>query len=301
MESNKSGLPQLSRMSLWMIIIILVPLIVILNRTGQKPEIVDTPTTISEFSLPDLNFNRSGNNAWVALPGSGEISISIITGSVPNNRVDVPPHQDFHVSIRRNKAITWVKSPSEQAALEVTLDFLKEWLPVVKKSDSIIISGEVNEALLDVIRSILGLSKGGSILLTQANDQYLTRIRVPEMGSNEQLAFLIAAEIIRKRVTGYKPKLTWDNSDTTSYLDFNTTLKPEWLVAATSKEISFVRDQMVKLAGQTKRNTDQIHRYLVTQALYDLPAEFIQNQSKLLSKVSDKQVNSVITNFLVEK
>lgn len=297
MATNFAGMPHFNRTSLWMIIAILLPLIAILNQSGQTPEIEDKSTTNLYFSLPELKFNRFQNNAWTELPGSGEISISIITRSVPKNRLKIPPHQDFKVSIRNNFAVTWVKTPSEQAALEVTLEFLKEWLPPITSDDLIIMSGEVNKELTKEVRNILRRSNGESIPLTQKTDQYVTRIQVPEMGSQSQLAFIIAAEIIRQRVTGYEPKLTWDHSDKVSYLDLNTTLKPEWLTPATPEEISNIRDYMVSSAAKSDRTSDQIHRYLTTQALYDLPAAFIQNQSELLSQISDDAVNERILNF----
>jgi len=297
MATNFAGMPHFNRTSLWMIIAILFPLIAILNQSGQTPEIEDKPTTNLYFSLPELQFHRIDNSAWIELPGSGEISMSIITDSVPKNRLKIPPHQDFKVSIRNNYAITWVKIPSEQAALEVTLEFLRDWLPPIRSENLIIITGEVDRPLIKEIRNILRRSNGDSIPLVQKVDQYVSRIAVPDMGSQEQLAFLIAAEIIRQRVTGYQPKLTWDHSDHVSYLDLNTTIKPEWLALASAEEIANIRDYMVEAAAKTDRTSDQIHRYLVTQAIYDLPAEFIQQQSDLLAEVTDNSVNERISNF----
>jgi len=301
MASNFAGMPHFNRTSLWMIIAILLPLITILNQSGQTPKIEDKPTTILNFPLADLQFNRRENNAWIELPGSGEISISIITASVPKNRLKIPPHQDFKVSIRNNYAVTWVKTPSEQAALEVTLEFLQKWLPPINENNLIIITGEVDQLLTEEIRNILQRSNGESLPLDQKVDSYVSRITIPEMGSQEQLAFLIAAEIVRQRVTGYQPKLTWDHSDQISYLDLNTTLKPEWLTPASSEEIARVREYMVAAAARSDRSSDQIHRYLVTQALYDLPASFIQRQSDLLNQISDEAVNNRISNFISVK
>lgn len=294
MASNFAGLPHFNRTSLWLIIVLLIPMITILNQTDKKPEIEDKQITKLHFPLPDLEIVRSANDTWVELPGSGQIILSIITENVPSNRVKVPSHQDFKMSIRDNKAVTRVVTPSEQAALEVTLEFLHSWLPELTETNTIVISGEVDQKLLDTIRIYLQSATGNSIKLVQANDSYVTRIQVPDMGSSAQLAFVISAEIIRKRIVGYQPKLTWDHTDSISYLDLNTTLKPEWLTDASDEEFETVHQRMIELASDTDRSPNQIHRYLETIALYNTPPEFIQQQSRLLKQITIEQINQQI-------
>jgi hypothetical protein len=284
MESVRqtSSWPRFSRRTLWIIIIVLIPVITILNSGGRSPVEQSDTKLRDHFDLTELEFVSQGPDWRVQLPGSGLIGIAVATPGIPTGKVDVPNHQDFDVTIRRNHTVTYIKIPAERASLDVTLDFLHQWLPPMDQHSHLIVAGEITDATGDYIREKLHDATGDYQSLTSAAPKELTAIPLPAMGSKEQFSVLLAANVLNNRLSGYATRFGWNHRGEVSYLTINATLRKDWLSPVTEPEFEQAKAGMLAAAAKPDRTVDQILRYLITIALDDLPATFIVEQSELI-------------------
>src|SRR5690606_17932634 len=100
---------------------------------------------------------------WAALPDSGVVEIGILEPRLPTARIPIPDSQDLVTAARNNQFIVYLRSPVEQAALEVSLDFLTEWLPPPSPETTYVLAGDLNAALTEQLVSILSRSRGPAI------------------------------------------------------------------------------------------------------------------------------------------
>ncbi len=296
-ERPKSGWFSFQRRTLWIIIFALVPAIVFLNNSGKSVSIDSSDGTTQEFNVQDLEFNQAGSNWWVNLAGSGVIAISIATLQQPITPLDIPEHQTFETTLRNGLAITYVKTPAEKAALDLTLDFLNLWLPPKEMLSSLVVAGEVNQDTLEYIIQELTTSRGRSIEINVHAPDELTVIPLPGMGQADQMAHIMAAGILQQRMAGYDIQLKWNHQGPQSYITLNSTISPEWLDPITQAEFQQAYDEMLAIAERPERSLDQIHRYLTTVSIYQLSSDFIINQSKLISQTNLEQVQAALNNF----
>lgn len=288
MESVRqtSSWPRFSRKTLWMIIIILIPVITILNTSNRSPVEQNGAEIQDRFVLNQLEFISQGPDWRVQLPGSGLIAMAIAIPGVPTGKVDIPNHQDFEIAIRRNHTVTYIKIPAERAALDVTLDFLQQWLPPLDEHSHIIVAGEITDATLDYIREQMVDARGDSQPLSSAPPNELSVIPLPTMGTTEQMSVLLAANILNQRLSGYATRFSWNHRSDISYLTINATLRREWLELVTEDEFAQAKASMLEAAVQPDRSVDQILRYLTTIALDSLPAEFILQQAESINNLT---------------
>lgn len=285
-EVPSSGWPKFSRATLWMIIIVLIPLITVLNNLGQDPVEPQGEPYRDRFPLDELEFIADGPDWQVSLPGSGIIAIGVAVPGVLTSRVELPQHQDFDVAIRRDHTLTYVQIPAERAGLDVTLEFLQQWLPPLDERSHVIVAGEITEATLSYVREALEDSTGSVQPFEQPKPEALTAIPLPDMGTLAQRQVLLAANILQARLSGYGTSIQWNHRGSTSYLTVNATLKQEWLTPVSEEEFVQAKNAMERAAKQTDRNVGQILRYLMTVALENLSADFIQNQSSRIAALN---------------
>ncbi|WP_428242570.1 hypothetical protein [Gynuella sp.] len=296
-KRKQLGFIQLSRTTLWILIIVLIPLVVVLNNMGSKTEKQSVPETIYKFDISSLAIGRLGADRWVNLPGSGLIALSVAQKRMPVNRVDVPEHQDFSFSFRNGMAVTRVVIPATQAQLELTLDFLDQWLSPVMPDDILVMSGEVDAGMLESVRTELHKAKGKAVDVAIPAPTALSVIASPPFGSPDQLAMIVAADILSHRMAGYDLQLRWDHQRTTSYLTLNTTIQPDWLRAPSEQEYVAALQPLKQFADVSLRSPAQIHRYLTAMAIYHLPDTFISHQTERLEALTLQQVQQVLQSF----
>lgn len=286
-----------SRRTLWIIIYITIPLIFVLNRFGQNPEPTDTAadsagTTAEQtaWSLDAVTFERDDGLWSVQLPGSALWRLTVVQTRIPTEDLALPAGDAIRTSRQGGRFLVTVTNPANARALRESVDFLRRWLPD-GDDRAVVLSGDLTDEARTQARRLLGALQGEGVANEVAPRPALTRLTSPPMGTPEQLAFLLWIGVLEQRLRGYDPQIRWDHRDRPSAVLINQTLDPDLFRPVTAEELEPVRSAYRRAANERRRTAVQIHRYLVTTAVYRLPTDFLRTQPERLAAVTLDAVN----------
>ena len=274
-----------SRRTLWIIIYVTIPLIFVLNQLGGEsgPEPGEAPP--QRWSLDDLHFEQSGNRWLVDLPDATQARLTVV-----QDRAPVGVAEGAQVSQQGGLYLVTVSNPARLDLLETSIDFLVDWLPDGDQR-RLVLSAPLNEDWRAALEPLNASLNGNGQAATVPDRAAVARLTAPPMHSNEQLAFLIWIAVLEQRLGGYQREVRWDHSGERSQVLFNQTLAPRLFAPVTEAELEPVLAAYRRSANQRQRQADQIHRYLVTTAVYELPLDFLLRQPERLAEVDLAAVN----------
>ena len=289
-----------SRRTLWLIIFVTIPLIVVLNLVGQEEGAVSEVVEPQSWSLDDLAVETDepvpGRTVWtVDLDQARQLRLTITQGLIPTEQLDIAIDAAIDTSRQGGEFQVTVVNPADTAALEASVDFLQNWLPN-GDDRAVVLSGDLNDDRIALAGRLLGPLSGEGMANQVAPQPSLGRLSSPPMGTNEQLAFLLWVGVLQQRLSGYDPQVRWDHRAETSQVLINQTLSTELFQPVTDEELEPVRAAYTASAEQRSRSAEQIHRYLVTSAVYDLPTDFLVSQQQRLSVITLDDVNAARAN-----
>ncbi|WLD58270.1 hypothetical protein NFC81_00410 [Salinispirillum sp. LH 10-3-1] len=273
-----------SRRNMWILIFVLIPLIYVLNEMGGEETTSNNAEPLQTlFDMGQVPVQReriSGQPVWwAALPGSGVVEIGVLEPRLPTARIPIPDSKDLVTTARNDKFIVYLRSPVEQAALEVSLDFLTEWLPPPSPDTTYVLVGDLNAALTEQLVTILSRSRGPAIPFVAQPRAAITRLTSPPTGTQDQLAFVMAVELLRDRLDGYDIQLSWDHRGERSIALINSSLIPEHRQVPSQAEFERVQAAFLDQAYRTERSVQQISRYMMTMAAFGLSTDYMATQT----------------------
>lgn len=282
-----------SRRTLWIIIYVTIALIFVLHRTGQQtpaPQAENEPRR-QAWSLDDIEFHNQ-NGLWtVDLPGAAQVMVTLAQPLIPTETLPVDPAEALRTSRQGGDFLVTLSNPPRLDVLETSVDFLIQWLPDAQQR-SVIVSGPLTEELLAQVRRLQGTLQGRGVVNQVASQPALTRLSSPPTGSERQLAFMLWIGVLQQRLSGYQPEVRWDHRQAVSEVLINQTLSPELFKPVTEEELKPVLDAYQASAAVRQRSAEQIHRYLVTTAIYELTPDFLLSQPRRLAKINLTAVNA---------
>ena len=291
------------RRTLWIIIYITIPLILILNSLGPEPDEATAVDPQSENA--DLRWSMTelapdcARDCRLVLQGADFVRVSALVSSVPAGAAQVPPGIDMSFSQRAGYAVVSLAFAPTEAREAQVIEFLRVLLPQ-NSSPRWVASGAVSDSFWTALHSVEENSTGAGRPVTLPEPSALTVLQAPEFGTSEQLAYLLWIEVLKQRLAGYQVTVTWDHRRAASLILMNTTLSADVLYPVTDAEWQPVKDAYLSAAAQTERSAEQIHRYLVTSVLYDVPFEFFVRQSARLQQVTLSDINQSRENTLAQ-
>ncbi|PTY39055.1 hypothetical protein BGP77_09915 [Saccharospirillum sp. MSK14-1] len=279
-----------SRRTLWIIIYVTIPLIFILNQLGGEPDADSAEADPQRWSLDEVDFEQTSNRWQVDLPQAEQIRLSVVQPQAPAEMLATGDSSGLSLSRQGGQFVVTVVNPARLQLLETSVDFLVDWLP---DSDErrIVVSGSLNDEWLAALEPLNGPLRGEALPGEVRAAAAVSRLTAPPMGSDEQLAFLIWVDVLEQRLGGYQPDVRWDHRAVRSQVLFNQTLAPSLFEPVTEDELEPVLSAYQNAAAQRQRRADQIHRYLLTTAVYELPLDFLLRQPERLAQVDLAAVN----------
>lgn len=280
-----------SRRSLWIVIYISIALIFVLHQTGDDGAPTQEPAPArSQWSLDGIEFTQRDSLWSVDLAGADHISLTVAQPMVPTGAVGADLADAMRTSRQGGQFLVTATNPADFDALTASVDFLVDWLPDGAPRQ-VIVSGPLSTEILEQAERLLGSLHGAGTPNHVSPQPALGRLSSPPMGSERQLAFLLWVGVLQQRLSGYQPEIRWDHRGGVSEVLFNQTLGPELFVPVTEDELAPVLSAYQASAQQRQRSAQQIHRYLVTSAVYRLPDDFLLDQPRRLDRVTLADVN----------
>lgn len=278
-----------SRRTLWIITYISIALIFVLHQAGDPgtdAELAREDGTVPEsWSLDEIEFKQT-NDIWsVDLAGANQVTITVAQPSIPSEPVSQALSRSMRTSRQGGQFLVTVSNPATPEAIVASIDFLVDWLPPGEPRQ-VIVSGPMTRSLLDQVERLQGALHGRGVPNQVVPLPALSRLTSPPMGSDRQLAFLLWIEVLQQRLDGYQPEVRWDHRQAVSEVLFNQTLSSEVFAPVTQRELEPVLNAYRSSASIRRRSSEQIHRYLVTSAVYRLPNDFLLNQPRRLADVT---------------
>ncbi|EAR10960.1 hypothetical protein [Reinekea blandensis] len=291
------------RRTLWIIIYITIPLILILNSLGPDPE--ESVVVDRQAENTDLRWTMNElapdcmDGCRLLLDGTDFIRVSALVSSVPAGAEQVPDRVEMSFSQRAGYAVVRLAfAPTETLESQV-IEFLRVLLPQ-NSSPRWVATGAVSDRFWTALQNLNETSIGAGRPIALSEPSALTVLEAPTFGTSEQLAYLLWIEVLKQRLAGYQVTVTWDHRRASSLIRMNTTLSADVLYPVTDTEWQPVKDAYLAAAAQTERSAEQIHRYLETSLLYDVPFDFFVRQSARLQQITLSDINQSRENTLAQ-
>jgi hypothetical protein len=274
------------RRTLWIIIYITIPLIIILNRLVPEPDdtsFVQQAAPVS-WSIDDITSHCSGIACALELEGSARVIVSVIMNEAPINSIDVPKQLSLTTYRQGGYLIASAESLDSSAAIDDIWAFFEMWVP---KNSSVrwVMSGSDTKAFLKSFEEAPE-TYGNGMSLDMAPVNALTVLEAPKLGEIEQLAFLIWIEILKGRLSGYDVAVAWDHQRARSFVTFNTALDNSAFGRVTQAEFDKTLNAYNAAANTRMRDQAQLHRYALSAVVYDLPFTFFVQQPERLQALT---------------
>lgn len=279
-----------NRRTLWIILYISIALIFLLNQLGPQTDEGGDATTPAAWSLDAVAFERDGPYWRVELAGARQLRLTIIQSRLPTEPQPSAPPEALRTSRQGGQFLVTVTDPARPDTLAASVDYLVDWLP-----DGIdrrlAVSGPLTAELTEVLAPLTGRLEGDGEVRPPRPASAVDRLRSPPMGTREQLAFLLWIGVLQQRLGGYQSEVRWDHRAEVSEVLFSQSLNPALFEPVTEAELAPVLEAYRASAAVRERSAEQIHRYLVTTAVYDLPVDFLLNQQARLAEIDLAAVN----------
>ena len=283
------------RRTLWIIIYITIPLIFVLNSLGPNPDVKQDLEKAPEFvlwSLDEVSTQCSQNKCLLRLEGAEKVVVSALLTDAPVKSIEIPAEFEFTTYWLGGKVIGQVKTLNQESGFKDIQAFYRQWVPR-EANVQWVVSGDLNETDLEALLP-LNSEYGNTGVPYEVKEAIgLTRLVSPKIGSEDQVAFLMWVEILKRRLAGYDVQVRWDHRARTSSVVFNSTITTDSKNAVTQSEFQDVMDVYLAVANQRQRELDQLHRYAVNALIYELPFQFFVQQPERLKAVTLNDVNRI--------
>lgn len=296
---------QFKRRTLWIIIYVTIPLIFILNQLGPTEEGAEpglfSSTPQTQWSLDDISAqcNEAYEQCTIALDNSDEVFVSAVVDRLPISAVDVPASVEPSTYEQGGKFVVTVRAANRRRAQRELLAFLRDWIPSDAQRDWVV-TGDISIDEARDWRLNANEGEGKSVISTRPIGPALTVINTPSVGHPDQLAYLIWMEILKQRLAGYSVQMTWDHRQQQSRVLINQTVVNEADAPVTPAELEPVLAAYLDSANQRLRSQEQIHRYLTTAVVYQIPFEYFIEQPERLQAITLEAVNEMREDTLAQ-
>jgi hypothetical protein len=283
------------RRTLWIIIYITIPLIFVLNSLGPNPDVKQELEKAPEFvlwSLDEVSTQCTPNKCLLPLEGASDVVVSAILPSAPVKSIEIPAGFEFTTQWLGGKVVGQVRVLNQVSAFKDIQSFYRQWLPQAAEVQWVV-SGDLDDSELLTLLPLNTEFSNTSVPYNIKDPIGLTRLVSPTIGSEDQVAFLMWVEVLKRRLTGYDVQVRWDHRAPTSWVLFNSTIAADSLNTVTETEFQEVMDVYLAAANQRQREISQLHRYAVNALVYELPFEFFIQQPKRLQAVTLNDVNQI--------
>jgi hypothetical protein len=283
------------RRTLWIIIYVTIPLIIILNNLGGEdvpPPAVVSQNPVGLWSLDQVKVNQRDNLSWLVLPGASTLELTVVLDEIPSSQISVQNPEAFNRYFQGGKFVVTVSNPVNEAALTESLRFLMQWLP--PNISAIVMSGPYRPEWAELVGERLSMTSGQGVDISFAAIKGLAKLESPAMSSPDQLAFLITVSILKQRMAGYDIQMTWDHRRSSSFVTFNSTLAEDIFYPVSEDEFEPVHQAFVQSASVRERSQSQLHRYALTAVVYGLPFSFFVEQPERIAAVKIEDVNKMM-------
>ncbi|TCS37191.1 hypothetical protein [Reinekea marinisedimentorum] len=280
-----------SRRTLWIIIYVTIPLIIILNSLGPDDSDQPDAQSVSSWSLDEVQMSCAEQLCSLPLPGAETLQISVLSGMMPTTRLEVPSALQISATAQGGQFIVTVTTAASRANIKTAISFLREWLPEAGKQ--IVVSGNLDGNTTELLESLSDGYIGTGAEYQPGQASGLGVLQSPPLGSSEQLPFLMWVEVLKQRLAGYDVTLQWDHRGSASYVSFSSTLHTEDFRPVENDELDPILQAYLQTAQQRQRSAAQLHRYAVTAVAYELPFSFFVDQQQRLQAISLDAVNQV--------
>lgn len=148
-----------SRRTLWLIIFVTIPLIVVLNLVGQDEEATSQVVESQTWSLDELAVETDeqapGRTLWtVDLDQARQLRLTIAQDQIPSEQLDIAIEAAIRTSRQGGRFLVTVVNPADTSALETSVDFLRTWLPD-GDDRAVILSGDLDDERIALASSLL--------------------------------------------------------------------------------------------------------------------------------------------------
>jgi len=282
------------RQTLWIMIYVTIPLIIILNSLGPSPENEDSVSkqATSSWSLDDALLDCSGPLCTQSLQNSETVWISAIMQRLPITKIAIPDAIELALSQQGGFVVATLSFQPVPNAISEFRQFVSAWLPVDANVRWLISGPEPAQ-----IEKQIGFDKlqfsGQSIdnVVTQKDAHIL--FESPVLGDPQQLSFLLWIEVLKQRLADSGVEITWDHRQTKSLVVINTPLPADIFAAVEKTELDPILSAYEESVSQRRRSGMQLHRYGLTSIIYDVPYDLFLNQSQRLVQVTLDSVNQM--------
>ncbi|MFQ3230652.1 hypothetical protein [Reinekea sp.] len=283
------------RRTLWIIIYVTIPLVIILNNLDGTPDnehVGEVSGSDLLWSLDELTVEQQGGIAWLDLRTAKSVELSVILNAIPTTSLALPNSTAFASYFQGGKFVISVTNPVNEAAFDESLKFIAQWVPA--DIEAIVVSGPYSSQWVELIQKRLQTPKGEGLAISFAAGKGLARLASPAMSSPDQLAFLMAVSILKQRLSGYNIQMAWDHRRSESQVTFNSTLSEDAFYPVTQEEFEPVHRAFSQSASVRERSQLQLHKYLQTAMIYELPFSFFVEQPSRLAAVKVEDVNRMM-------
>jgi hypothetical protein len=279
-----------SRRTLWIIIYVTIPLIILLDSLGPDEPAQEVPEQVS-WSLDEVQLNCDEQVCRLPLEGANKVRISVLSAMMPTDRRELPSTLQVAATARANQFIVTVATDANRPNIKEAVSFLREWLPQGEKK--IVLSGNLNKEVTELLNNLKDGYIGTGIGYQPGKVTGLGVLKSPPLGGDDQLPFLMWVEVLKQRLAGYDVSVQWDHRGQESYVTFSSTLQAEDFAVVESDELTPIITAYLQSADKRERNAEQLHRYAVTAVAYELPFSFFVDQQKRLQAINLEAVNQV--------
>jgi len=282
-----------SRRTLWIIIYVTIPLIILLNSLGPDPLTdTDTEPMLPTWSLDELALDCQQQVCALTLEGAERIWVSAIVERIPTGQVAVPDSLQLQTQQLGGRFVIGLEGRADAQTQADLMLFLPQWLPSEGDLEWVV-SGAVSRDLVAQLNDV-GFKRSGTGLTNSVEPiKALTRLQAPALGTADQLAFLLWIDLLRGRLAAYPIKGQWDHRAAISSVGYSGTLSADLFYPVDRAEWAPVLAAYQASAAQRLRSAAQIQRYAVTAQLYRLPLSFFVNQPERLATLSLASVNQM--------
>lgn len=282
-----------SRRTLWIIIYITIPLIILLNSLGPKPYIAGEPAPEAPtWSLDELALDCARQVCTLALAGAEHIRVSALLDRIPTGQVAVPAAFDLQTQQLGGRFVISLEGPANASSQAELMAFLRQWLPA-DGALNWVVTGAISDELVAQLNALETIRSGPGLALSLEPLKALTRLTAPALGTAEQLSFLLWIDLLNGRLAAYSIQGQWRDRQASSYVNFNGTLSADLFYPVDLAELAPVLAAYRAAGAERQRNASQIDRYAVTAELYRLPLSFFINQPERLATLSLASVNEM--------
>lgn len=275
--------PLFNRRFLWLIILLLLFLIPLLDRMGPSDAFMVTAPASDEvqtrFATADLAPEQQRLEGvpvtWLALPDSDRVRVSVLTDRQPLENPSPPEVTQLTLEARHGLFVATLSMPLTTSALEDGTRFLNLWLPANTDRTRYVISGNLNQARVNAIVEQLAVSDAPSAGFDPAPRPAVTRLSAPPPGGVEYLAFSLATDILRERLSGYNVRLGRDDTQRSHQALFNSTLDPDQRALPDEDTFDQALAARLDTLATEPRSMEALHQHLLLAAAYDLSADTV--------------------------